>query len=184
MNILTADLAEFEDPAPQQANGIDEEPKNLKRNDSRATKNKLPFKADIELSSRKYKGERKSRSDVGLDTETLGILDETEDVERKEQSSADDIGDDSDMDDDVLLNDEDSESDEEVDSDIPIEPVGGRGSNGSRLNGAAHEEERAVLDRLKLVEKEEEDQANGIRKQKVRNFFTLLHVTFEEALCS
>lgn len=175
MDILTADLAEFEDPAPLQSNGVAEEPKNLKQDGSNSTRNKLPFRADIELSSKRYKGERKSRSDVELDTETLGILD---DVDEEKPNEDDDSGNDSYMEEDESLNTEDSDSDEH---DIPVGSTTTQGINSSQSKVTPDKEERAVLDRLRIVEKEEEDQAKGVRKQKVSNSF---HFSFEEALCS
>lgn len=160
-------LGQFEDPAPNTI-GTDALSAIVSGAPRVAPKRRLRFRADVDVSDRRYKGRRVTREDIELDNRSLGLL-----KNEHELAANDDV-----------YNDVSDDS-------TPNEPFGGEGEssesedvfeNGdvqssktvSRMDSQGQEfsddEESALARRLASSKKSDLKRAEAVRKQKVRVF--------------
>lgn len=177
MGAIGLDLSEFENPAPTRTPTLTVPPvlsarspspsaaedENLKDHPplSRSRKRKLPYRADVVVEGRRYKGKRVSRGEAELDVEALGLRDESDDYanqEERDDLSADEADSDlSDLRDDI---EEEENIEVEAENERDRRVVSGRAE---RLQA----EEKAVAARLAQEEKKDIARALAVRKQKV-----------------
>lgn len=80
------DVSEFEDPSPSPTDTAPSAPileRSLPNNEPQVEpptkqprKRKLPFRADVSIDGKRYKGKRVSRGEIDLDAASLGLLEE------------------------------------------------------------------------------------------------------------
>lgn len=162
MDSADVDFALLEDPAPSLlgTNPLPPSSKPLKR--------RLPYRADVVPDGRRYKGRRVSREAVGLDVETLGILDQSDqesdhegsnELAEEEDVSPSKMNDDSDGAD-YPQRTTDGESEEDL---LPSN----EGPTLDRRRKQLLDEERAIANRLAKEKTKNEVLAAAVRHQKV-----------------
>lgn len=154
MGGLEDQLRALEDPAPASEGALALEDAVA----TEPTKRKLPFRGDLTLHAKKYKGRRVSRGEAELEPQDFGVTSdfEVEDVEGAGSSS-----------------DENEESEDEG-SMSEAERSGEEGEEFERpalvlREDELKEEEAAVAKRLADAEAKEERRAVAVREQKVRD---------------
>lgn len=167
MGGLELDLKEYEDPAPKNLGSdlpgigptdvLDSAPLNRK---------KLPFRADVKVKGKSYRGARSSRADLELDTETLGLLDDADVTGRSDDSISvdDDL---CDEDDDMQFDEDDGDEEgSKIDDDYSeIEDDLDDGSQNRAEELRA--DEQATVHRLLEAEKGDLQRARAVKKQRV-----------------
>lgn len=164
------DLSEFENPRPGRSDGrspplIPSSPthssaslgdQQLHHDESlpnRSKRLKLPYRADVVLEGRRYKGRRVSRGEAGLEAETFELHDPVH-VDNDRSASPE------------------SMSDDDCENSDAIQKLDEKRQDADRINAHRAErlkaEEQAVAARLAEAEKEEVARAHAVRKQKVR----------------
>lgn len=195
MGVFDLDSSEFEDPAPtgpasnksvllHDESSSFEEKKLAKpslpaiHTSSRPKKRKLPYRADVVLEGKRYRGRRVSRGDADLDVDTLGVLHDNEggdDVvgaaSASDNSEGSPWGAEAHAE---IIHENDSD---DVDSDEGDDNNSARNSDGGGRETTASRrlkaEERAVAARLAQAEKKERARAQAVKKQKVGSIISL-----------
>lgn len=163
------DISQFEDPSPSPVNPATEElipttppfenGSETKPPTRRARKRKLPFRADITVDGKRYRGKRISRGEADLDVESLGLLEDKKqdhDENLAEGLSSDGSEDGVGGGDDVAIGGQEGEGDETEDSD-----------QAGERDEELVEEERAAAARLARAEERDHMRAAVVKKQKV-----------------
>lgn len=163
------DVSEFEDPSPSPAFSapsapIPETPLPNNKPDveppiKQPRKRKLPFRADVSIDGRRYKGKRVSRGEVDLDAASLGLLEEEHEDQRDDLGkdlSSDDTEDDAVSD---IVTDEGGQEEKSGDA----EDLVGKGERDTELE----QEERIVAARLAEAEERDRLRAAAVKRQKV-----------------
>lgn len=198
MGAIDLDLSEFENPAPTRPPALTvplvlsaRSPSSLSAGDEeltdhapppRSKKRKLPYRADVVVEGRQYKGKRVSRGEAELDVEALGLHDANDgyaDQEGRNGFSADD-------DDEVRSDFSDLRDDMEEEEDIELDAENaGEGRIVSSRAERLQAEEKTVAARLAQEEKKDIARARVVRKQKVSTIPTICtHVIGACSVCS
>lgn len=169
MGVIDLDLSEFENPRPTRISTSAEPPKAPSSDGeefsrehappSRSKKRKLPYRADVVVEGRRYKGKRVSRGEADLDVEAIGLLD---DSRSHENEPVEDASSGEELEDDLSHLPDGDHSDMEVE-DKEEDAAQVVSSRAERLEA----EERAVAARIVEIEKKELIRARAVRKQKV-----------------
>lgn len=192
MGLLDIDLDALADPAPDvvkpnlpslSKNSVSTEDTREGVTKKRPRKRKLPYRADVIVNGKKYKGKRVTRDEADLDVNDLGIGSENDLVESEQEAETNkedkDCPDDSDNEQGSQVDSSLEDSDEIV-SDIEEEgQEKGRGSQDKTLK----EEERAAAERLAEAEERDRNRAIAIKQQKV-SLTTLVPFPISLLVCS
>lgn len=178
MGGIDVDLSVYEDPAPKDDSRNLLTAPALPEPIKFSRKRKLPFRPDVAVEGRKYKGRRVSRSDAELDPDTLGLFDEEElssddgILERGDGSPRTSPSEDVEI---SEYRDSESEADSLADDDLNSDRDESRASDDLRTKRDAQleKEERLVAERLAKAEKKEAERASAVRRQRVSYVLSL-----------
>lgn len=173
MSSAEFDLSAFEDPAPSSlSKGQLEASLPVPKDTVPVPRQRLALKADIQLEGNKYKGRRVSRSDVELDHETLGLLNDSDSGKEPNNGTSDASESELDESDDNRSVDNGQSTSDDV-FDISSIPDDASDVGQKRKKNQLETQERKVAKRLANAEAKEAIRAAAIRNQKVSLYFFL-----------